>query len=68
MKVLDIKPISEVVELTRKFIKNRRIGKEKSLKVNSKKINDVLMDGFDWGRIITLAGSSGAGKSTLMRQ
>lgn len=68
LKILQIKHISEVAEDTKKYILNRRSGKEKSLRVSSQKMNKSLMDGFDWGRIITIAGLSGSGKSTLVQQ
>ena len=67
-RTLQIRNIREVASETRIFIDNRRTGKEKSLKVRSSKVNNCFMDGFDWGRIITIAGLSGSGKSTLLRQ
>lgn len=67
-RTLQIRNIREVASETRIFIDNRRTGKEKSLKVKSSKVNNCFMDGFDWGRIITIAGLSGSGKSTLLRQ
>ncbi len=65
---LTIKSISEVVEDTKSFIDRRRSGVETSLRVRSSKVNSAFMDGFDWNRIITLAGMPGSGKSTLARQ
>lgn len=65
---LTIKPLSEVVIEAKRYIEKRRTGEEKSLKVGSSKVNNSLMGGFDWGRIITLAGVSGSGKSTIARQ
>lgn len=67
-KTLPIKSIGEVVETTKTYIDNRRNGKEKSLKVGSEKINKTFLAGFDWNRIITIAGMPGSGKSTLARQ
>lgn len=67
-KILQFRNISEVVEETREYIQDRRDGKQQSLRVKSKKVNDTFMDGFDWNRIITVAGLSGAGKSTVVRQ
>lgn len=67
-KLLPIKAISEVVDDTRRYILNRKSGKEKSLKVKSNKVNKSFMNGFDWGRIVTIAGLSGSGKSTILRQ
>lgn len=65
---LTIKPISRVIEETTRFVRDRRDGKERSLKVGSEKFNAAFMDGIDWNRIITIAGLSGSGKSTLLRQ
>ncbi len=65
---LAIKTISDVVEEARVYISDRKTGKEKSLRVSSKKVNSAFMDGFDWNRIITVAGLSGSGKSTLVGQ
>lgn len=67
-KSLAIKQMPEIVNDAIKFIESRQKGLEPSLKVKSKKINDTFLDGFDWGRIATVAGMSGAGKSTLVRQ
>lgn len=67
-KSLEIKKIPQVIDEATEFILRRKEGLEPSLKVKSTKINDTFLDGFDWGRIITVAGSSGSGKSTLVRQ
>jgi ABC-type proline/glycine betaine transport system ATPase subunit len=67
-KTLEIKGINQVTADAKKYILDRRSGKEKSLRVGSEKVNSTFMDGFDWGRIITIAGLSGSGKSTLLRQ
>lgn len=66
--VLEIKPISLVVEEAKNFIQRRMEGLEPSLKVKSSKINDTFLDGFDWGRVVAIGGLSGSGKSTLVRQ
>lgn len=65
---LQIKVIDEIASEAKVFITDRRIGKEKSLKVASEKVNSTFMNGIDWNRIITIAGISGSGKSTLCRQ
>lgn len=65
---LPIKTMEDIVAETVTYIERRRSGEETSLKVASKRINDTFMDGFDWGRIVTIAGLSGSGKSTLLRQ
>lgn len=65
---LSIKPIGEVINEAKKFIQDRKEGKEPSLRLGSEKINSAFMDGLDWNRIVTVAGLSGSGKSTLVRQ
>ena len=65
---LAIKQISDVVEEAKLFIRNRKEGIEKSLRLSSDKVNNHLMDGIDWNRIVTIAGLPGSGKSTLARQ
>lgn len=44
---LQIKSITEVASEAETFIKDRRSGKEKSLKVSSAKVNSTFMNGFD---------------------
>lgn len=68
VNTLEIKSMSKVVEDTKKYIKDRKDGKQTSLKVSSSKVNSSFLNGFDWNRIITIAGLSGSGKSTIMRQ
>ena len=58
----------QVVDEALEFIKRRREGLEPSLKTKSDKINNIFLNGFDWNRIVTIAGLSGTGKSTLTRQ
>lgn len=65
---LSIKSMTAVVDDTKKYIKDRHLGVENSLSVSHKKVNSTFMEGFDWGRIITIGGLSGSGKSTLLRQ
>lgn len=65
---LRIKSMTEVVDEAKYYINERREGRQQSLKVVSEKINSTFMDGFDWNRIVTIAGLSGSGKSTLLRQ
>lgn len=67
-KILTIKDANTVATETAQYLADRKSGKETSLKVGAKKINDTFMDGFDWGRITTIGGLSGSGKSTLARQ
>lgn len=67
-KSLPIKGIDEVAVETKKYIVARQSGTEKSLQVSSKKLNSCFMNGFDWNRIVTIAGLSGVGKSTIAKQ
>ncbi len=67
-RTLAIKSMAEVAVDTKKYIVDRKLGKEKSLQVSHSKINKAFMNGFDWNRIITIGGLSGSGKSTLLRQ
>ena len=55
---LRIKSMTEVVDEAKYYINERREGRQQSLKVVSEKINSTFMDGFDWNRIVTIAGLS----------
>lgn len=63
-----IKSLDTVAIQAVKYIKARQSGKEKSLKVASSKVNNTFLNGFDWNRIVSIAGLPGSGKSTLVRQ
>lgn len=63
---LEFKHISEGVVSAKKYIADRKSGKEKSLRTSFNKLNKVFMDGLDWYRIFTIAGLSGSGKSTIL--
>lgn len=65
---LAIKKMPQVIDEALEFILRRKEGLEPSLKTKSTKINDTFLNGFDWNRIVTVAGLSGCGKSTLVRQ
>lgn len=65
---LSIKSMATVAAEAKTYINRRKTGEEKSLRVGAKKVNSAIMGGFDWGRIITIAGLSGSGKSTIARQ
>lgn len=67
-KVLNIRPLSVIAEEAKDYIRKRANGEEKSLKVGSEKVNRAFMDGFDWNRIISIAGMPGSGKTTVARQ
>lgn len=67
-KILPIKSMRQITAETTEYINGRKLGKIKSLKTSAERVNEAIMDGFDWNRIITIAGLSGSGKSTLCRQ
>jgi replicative DNA helicase len=58
--------ISKGVKLTKDFLKARKSGEAKSLLTAIPKLNDLLMNGLDWNRILTIAGLSGSGKSMIL--
>jgi replicative DNA helicase len=65
---LPYRHISYAAKKTIDYIEGRRSGRIKSLKVSHEKLNRVTLKGFEWGRIITLAGLSGSGKSMIAEQ
>lgn len=65
---LTYRHISYATKKTLDYIEGRRRGYIKSLKVSHEKLNRVTLNGFDWNKIITLAGLSGSGKSMIVEQ
>lgn len=65
---LTVRHISEGVKVTKEYIEDRRVGRVTSLKTSKPKLNRALMNGLDWGRILTIAGLSGAGKSIIVEE
>lgn len=65
-KLLNYKHISNGVDSTLSFIQRRRMGEEPSLVTSFNKLNEALLDGIDWYRILSIGGMSGSGKSTLL--
>lgn len=63
-----VKHISEGTASTLQYIIDRKEGKITSLKTSKLKFNTALMNGLDWGRILTIAGLSSAGKSTILEE
>jgi replicative DNA helicase len=51
-----------------RYIHNRKLGIEKSLKTGFNKLDKALLDGIEWGRIFTVAAMSGSGKSVFLEQ
>lgn len=66
--MLKYEHLSKGVQRTKQYIQERNAGTSKSLLTSKPKLNSALMDGIDWNRIITIAGSSGAGKSTVLEE
>ena len=60
--------ISHAAKQAANYIDGRRKGNIKSLKVSHDKLNTALLDGFEWNKIVTLAGLSGSGKSLILEQ
>jgi hypothetical protein len=65
---MSYKPITIAVEKALNYIDGRRKGEIKSLKTSHSKLNNVTLQGFEWNKIITLAGLSGSGKSMILEQ
>lgn len=65
---LPINHISEGTARTYQYILDRKEGRITSLKTSKNKFNQALMNGLDWGRILTIAGLSSAGKSTILEE
>lgn len=63
-----IRTMEEAVNATKSFITDMRSRKIKPLKTGWAKLNDSLMNGIDWWRIATVAGTPGAGKSSWLSQ
>ena len=60
--------ISESTERTANYIKGRKTGDIKSLSTGISKLDAALLNGIEWGRILTIGGISGTGKSTVLEQ
>lgn len=65
MAKLDIIPIREAISSEIRYIEGRREGTIKSLATPWESWNDLYMDGFEYGWIITIAGLSGSGKTAI---
>jgi replicative DNA helicase len=50
------------------YIDGRRKGEIKSIKTGFSKLDKVLLDGIEWGRIFSVAAMSGSGKSVFLEQ
>lgn len=66
MNALGYVHISQAVEETKEYIDKRRRGLITSLRTGIEKLDNSTLNGFEWGRIVTLAGASGSGKSLIV--
>lgn len=67
-KVLLARHISEVAVEELEYMKGRMNNTIQSLKTPWKKMNQVTMNGLEWGSINTVAGMSGSGKTAILNE
>lgn len=60
--------ISDIRNETLNYIKQRRVGLIKSIRTPWAKLNNVLMDGLEWGSIYIIGGRPGSGKTSIVSQ
>jgi len=60
--------VSDIRHETLNYIKKRRIGLIKSVRTPWPKLNNVLMDGLEWGGIYIIGGRPGTGKTSVASQ
>ena len=60
--------ISDIRNETLSYIKKRRLGFIKSIRSPWAKLNNVLMDGLEWGGIYIIGGRPGTGKTSVASQ
>lgn len=65
---MEYRHISHGVRRTLDLIEARKDGTLKSLRTSKAPLNDTLVGGIDWNRIISFAGLSGSGKSVLLEE
>ena len=63
-----IRPMGSAASRAIGYIRDRHAGKITSLKTDLKKLNESLLDGIEWNRILTIGAMSGSGKSVLCEQ
>lgn len=56
----------QAIEEELAYIEGRKTGTISSVRCQYKNINDVYMDGFEWGWIVTVGGMSGSGKTAFV--
>jgi replicative DNA helicase len=60
--------VSDIRAETLNYIKKRRLGIIKSVRTPWPKLNNVLMDGLEWGSIYIIGGRPGTGKTSVVSQ
>lgn len=68
MSSLKWESIDHAAERAIKELEGRRDGRITSLQTGSKKLNDALLDGIPWNKVMTIAARSKAGKSMYLEQ
>ena len=62
------KHVSEIRHESLEYIKKRRLRLIKSIKTPWPKLNNALMDGFEWGSIYIIGSRPGIGKTSILSQ
>jgi replicative DNA helicase len=60
--------VSDIRAETLNYIKKRRAGVIRSVRTPWSKLNNVLMDGLEWGSIYIIGGRPGTGKTSVVSQ
>jgi hypothetical protein len=60
--------VSDIRNETLSYIKKRRLGLIKSIRSPWAKLNNVLMDGLEWGSVYIIGGRPGSGKTSVVSQ
>lgn len=66
--MLPIRHIGAAVDEALEYIDQRNAQEVKPLDTGFDKLNDILLGGLEWGRILTIAALSGGGKSITLEQ
>lgn len=67
-RLLTVKTIKEAGKGAIARVQGRRKGTIKSLLCSHTKVNNTILNGFEWNRIATIGAMSGSGKSVLIEQ
>lgn len=60
-----LKPISDAIEETLKYVEDRMLGHVKSLRTGYPKLDKCMIDGIEWQSTVTLGGRPSVGKSAV---